>query len=177
MVLGAPRELLAHIRPNLVSPDELAVPMRSDKLGYYGAPFVPEPTDASPVPAEQSYGSPPYDFVRGTGKPLNAYENHFAQQITKLAAGNHVKLALLHIPIDSELGLGYMPERARWVDALHTNAPIIGVPSNVLFKNTDATIVHNYYRDQHFNINGSLLFTRTIVPAILKAYDERQTND
>jgi hypothetical protein len=174
MVLGAPRELLAHLRPNLVGTDEMAVPMQSDRLGYFGAHFVPEPTAAPPVAAAQCYEEPPYKLIRTTGKPLNAYEAHFAQQIVKLASEKHIKLVLLHIPIDSETGLEYMPERADWDDVLHTGAPMIGVPSNVLFQNTDSALVHDYYRDQHFNLNGSLLYTRTIIPGLLEAYDERK---
>ena len=177
MVLGAPRELLAHVRPNFIGDNELAVPMQSDKLGYFGAPFGPEPTSASPVPPTQSYEDPPYEFIRTAGKPLNEYEAHFAQEIVKLASEKHINLVLLHIPIDSEAGLEYMPERAAWGDELHTDASMLGVPSSVLFRNTDSAIVHNYYRDQHFNLNGSLLYTRTIVPGILKAYDERRAHD
>jgi hypothetical protein len=177
MVLGAPRELLSYVRPSLLSEDEINAPIHPEKLGYYGAPFIAEPTTAAPVTADDSYQQPPYELIHCAGKPLNAYEAHFANLIVKLAREKHIDVALVHIPIDGEIGLTYMPERGRWADALHTNAPMIGVPSGILFRNTDPAIVHNYYRDQHFNINGSLLYTRTILPGIIKAYDERQSRD
>ena len=178
MVLGAPRELLSHLRPNLLSKKELETPIRSEKAGYYGASFVPEPTDSAPLPTlDQSYEQPPYALVHAVGKPLNIYEEHFALKLLQLARDNHVKVALLHIPIDSEQGLSYMPERSRWDRALNTDAPMIGAPSNVVFKDLDSARFHDFYRDQHFNINGSMLFTRSMLPAILKAYDESKKHE
>ena len=175
MVLGAPRELLSHLRPNLLRTQEATVPMRSDKIGYYGREFVPEPVDSAAMPTlEQSYEDPPYHLVQAVGPPLNPYEKHFAEKILDLTKESHTAVALLHIPIDSEEGLDYIPERSRWVDSIHTNAPMIGVTSTVLFKNVNKATFHDYYRDQHFNINGSLLFTRSILPAILEAYDAGQ---
>jgi hypothetical protein len=126
---------------------------------------------------EQSYEDSPYDLVRAAGKPLNAYEQHFAENILDMAKEKHTSIAFLHIPIDSEQGLHYMPERGRWVESLHTNAPMIGVASAVLFNDVDMATFHNYYRDQHFNINGSMLFTRSMLPAILEAYDERDKHE
>jgi hypothetical protein len=174
MVLGAPRELLSHLRPNLLSGKEAAAQIGAEKMGYYGGSFVPEPASLATVPRlRQSYQAPPYILVRAVGPPLNPYEEHFAREILELAKENHTAIVLLHIPIDSEEGLDYLPERSRWSDELHTNAPMIGVSSAALFENVDKAIFHGYYRDQHFNINGSMLFTRSIMPAILKAYDER----
>jgi len=173
MVFGAPREMLSHLRPNLLGKDEFAFQLRSETAGYYGTVFVAEPFDTATIPSlSQSYEHPPYRLVRTVGPPLNAYEYHFAMKILELANEKHTAIALLHIPIDSEQGFDYMPERSGWGDVLHIDAPMIGVPSAVLFKNLDNATFHNYYRDQHFNINGSMLFTRSILPAILKAYDE-----
>jgi len=173
IVLGAPRELLSHLRPNLLGKEEIAAQITADKAGYYGKSFVPEPTDSATMPLlEQSYEDPPYKLVHAVGPALNPYEAHFARKILELAQEKHSTIVLLHIPIDSEQGLVYMPERSNWADALATDAPMIGVPSAVLFDNVDNATFHNYYRDQHFNINGSLLFTRSILPAILRAYDE-----
>ena len=179
MVLGAPRELLSDVRPNLLSKDELEAQIHSEKAGYYGATFQPEPTEvATAPPLDESYEYPPYSLVQATGKPLSDYEDHFAREILELAKDKHTKITLLHIPIDSEQGLNYMPEKSMWNNSLHTGAPMIGLPSGVLFKNVTSTAqFHDYYRDQHFNLNGSELFTRSILPAILKAYDERNQNE
>jgi hypothetical protein len=172
MVLGAPRELLSHLRPNLLSKEELNEQIRSESAGYYGSPFVPEHFDSQTVPPlDESYEPAPYAFVRVTGTRLNAYEDHFAKKLLALVRQNGAGLVLLHIPIDTERGLKYMPERSDWPSALSTNAPMIGVPSAALFRNVGDDHFQNYYRDQHFNRNGSLLFTESILPAILKAYD------
>ena len=50
---------------------------------------------------------------------------------------------------------------------------MIGPPSAVLFQGMDKAQFYDFYRDQHLNINGNRLYTRSILPAILKAYDER----
>jgi hypothetical protein len=172
MVLGAPRELLSHLRPNLLSKTETDERILSESTGYYGSAFVPEHVDpVSTPPINTSFEPAPYAFVKATGTPLNAYEDHFAEKILALARQNGVKLALLHIPIDTERGLSYMPERSNWPVALSTDAPMIGVPSAILFRGIDKDHFDNFYRDQHFNSNGSLLFTESILPAVLKAYD------
>ena len=174
MVLGAPRELLSHLRPNLLSKKEKTGEAPYESLGYYGATFVPESADSVAVPTlEQSYEVPPETLVRATGKPLNSYDLHFADEILDLAKKTHTRIALLHIPMDTEQGLDYMPERENWTAAFHTDAPMIGVPSSVLFKNVGKLRFYHFYRDQHLNINGKALFTRSMLPAILKAYDER----
>ena len=178
MVLGAPRELLSHLRPNLLSKQEMDSQVRSERTGYYGASFVPESADSAAIPTlEQSYENPPYILVHAAGKPLDPYEDHFARKIVELARETHTKIALLHIPIDSEQGLDYMPERETWADTLHTNAPMVGSTSAVLFKGVNQERIRDFYRDQHFNINGSILFTRSMVPAILEAFGARESHE
>ena len=175
MVLGAPRELLSHLRSNLLSKDEINNQLLPEKAGYYGRPFVPEPVDSAMIPTlDQSYEVPPYPLVHVTGKPLTPYEEHFARKIMELAKEKHTEIVLLHIPIDSEQGLDYMPERVNWVGALQTDAPMIGAPSSVVFKSVDKARSHDFYRDQHLNFNGSVLFTRSLIPALLEAYDNRE---
>jgi hypothetical protein len=177
MVLGAPRELLSHLRRNRLSKDEMAFQLHSEKTGYYGAPFVPDSAEGSREPGlEQSYEAPPYGLVHATGKPLNEYEDHFAKKIVELAAQNGTRIALIHIPIDTERGLNYMPERSSWPDVLHTNSVMIGESSSVLFDGVNDAKLEDFYRDQHFNLNGSLLFTRSVLPALLKAYEAGETH-
>lgn len=178
MVLGAPREMLSHLRPNLLNSNEIQIEVKSLKTGYYGANFVPESVDSVPIPAlDQSYEDPPYPGVKTVGQPLDQYQVHFAKKVLELAEEKHTKVVLLHIPIDSEHGLAYMPERDNWASVLRTDAPMIGVPSAVLFRNIDPLSYYHFYRDQHFNMNGKMLLTRSILPALLKAYDERQKHE
>jgi hypothetical protein len=178
MVLGAPRELLSHLRPNLLSREESDFHDHGVEAGYYGAKFVPQPADLGFVPAlGQLYEAPPYPQVRPVGAPLNPYEDHFARKILDLAKQTQTTIVLLHIPIDSERGMDYIPERARWCDTLQTDAPMIGPTSEVLFEGISPAAFYDFYRDQHFNVNGTRLFTRSIVPAILRAYDDRKIHE
>ncbi len=178
MVLGAPRELLSRLRPNLLSQEEMQPAINPSRLGYYGAKFVPELANSttSSLP-NSSYEEPPYTLVRAEGKSLNRYDLHFAMKTLELARNEHIKIALLHIPIDSEQGLDYMPEREDWPSTLHARVPIVGVPSAVLFNKIDHLRFYHFYRDQHFNSNGEAIFTQAMIPAILKAYDERNAHE
>jgi len=178
MVLGAPRETLSHLRPNLLGSKEVGARIVPEPLGYYGAKFVPEPVDTVPMPTvEQTYEDAPYRRVTAAGKPLDAYEQHFARLILELAKQAHTEVVLIHIPIDTERGMDTMPERGKWDEFLHTSAPMIGTTSADLFRGVSADEVPNYYRDQHLNANGMTLFTRGVTPAILKAYDTRDAHD
>jgi len=176
MVLGAPREILTHLRPNQLGPDEMQFLQSPEAVGYYGQKFIPEPADlALAPPLEVTFQEPPYPLVREKGKPFDFYETYFAKRILMLAAENHTRIAMLHIPIDSERGLDSMPERSRLDGALDSQAPFIGVTSAALFLGVPADRFQHFYTDQHFNTNGRALFTRAIMPAVLKAYDGGRT--
>ena len=172
MVLGAPRELLSHFRPNMLDPEKTVPKASSGETGYYGAPFVPEKLDPRQVPPlELTYETSPYPLVRQAGQPLNSYEQHFATQIVELLETSRTPLALLHIPMDSEYGLAYIPDRSKFEDTVPSTDPLIGVSSNALFGDMSRTQFRHFYRDQHFNINGRLRYTNAIMPAILRAFD------
>jgi hypothetical protein len=179
MVLGAPREMLSYLRPNLMSREELQSDTNlkqatAGRSGYYGAPFVSEPADTLPVPGiESTYRESHDGKVRDAGQPFDAYEAYFARQLFALAQNSQTRVVIIHIPIDSESGLSYMPEMGRFQDLLHYNVPVIGAASADLFLGMSGMRVKHFYADQHFNANGRELFTRAVIPAILKSYDDR----
>jgi hypothetical protein len=178
MVLGAPRELLSHLRRNRVGEDELHARLLLENTGYYGRPFVPQSIDSLPLPSlQQTYEEAPYTLVNVTGKPLNPYEYHFAQEILKLTKGSKIPLALIYIPTDIDLGKQTIPERNDFPELLHMNAPLIGAPAAALFQGMDKDHFDNFYRDQHLNSNGNRLYTQSILPAVLKAYDEKDQHE
>jgi hypothetical protein len=173
MVLGAPRELLSHFRPNLENSQETPPEGAGSSIGYYGAPFVSEALDTGKAPPlAVTYENSPYPLVRQAGRPLNAYEQHFAQRIIELSESSGSSLAFLHIPMDTEYGLNFMPERSRFGGALGVNRALVGTTSVALFGTMDRTRFEHFYRDQHFNTNGRLRYTNAVMPAIMKAFED-----
>ena len=173
-VLGAPRQLLTLLRPNLVDPAKAMSASfggRSEEMGYYGAPFVSEPADPPPLAPEDVIYSPRtaavFDF---NGRPLGPYQRHFAESIGELARNYGVRLVLIHVPVASERGQNVIRERMFWPDVLGTPATIIGVPSGTLFRNIPGDRFYRYYFDEHLNANGNRLFTRAITPALIRTY-------
>jgi hypothetical protein len=177
-VLGAPRQLLNHLRSNgrIHDPQLIATLGTQHEAafgGYYGNPFVQERKPAPVVPAQHMIAigadDPRFDF---NGRPLGPYHRYWGQQIGKLARERGAALAMLHIPEDSERGSNVVPERMYWPDVVGMPAPIIGLPSAELFADMPAATFYHYYFDQHLNMNGKEFFTRAITPAILDVYEK-----
>ncbi|HTH52314.1 MAG TPA: hypothetical protein VL495_00105 [Edaphobacter sp.] len=176
-VLGAPRQLVNYLRPNLlVQNPQLVVSLGSQSdygsVGYYGGPFVPEPRTPPQITEDSIFCHGPsdsnFDFA---GVPLGPYHQHWAREIGNLAKEYHVPFALIHVPEDTEKGMTRVPERMYWPDVIGIpSAPILGIPSATLFRDTPASEVSNYYYDQHFNDNGKEFFTRAIAPAVMDLY-------
>ena len=172
MVLGSGRELYSHIRANRLSAREIDAPMHSVALGYYGKDFVVEPFSDVPVPSlDQSYQEPPYHSVRVVGKPLPPYGLYFAEKISALIQEKHIHVAFIHVAMDTDKDLDYIPERGNWPEVLHLDGPMIGAPSNLIFPHMSDERYYRFFQDQHLNTNGSALFTASVLPSILKAYD------
>lgn len=176
-VLGAPRQLVNYLRPNrLVQTPALIQKLGAQSeyggVGYYGGPFVPEPrippTFASDSMLSHGATDPNFDF---NGDPLGPYHQHWAREIGNLARQYNVPFAMIHVPEDTEKGSTRIPERMYWPEVIGLpTAPILGIPSATLFRDTPADQIRNYYYDQHFNDNGREFFTRAITPAILDLY-------
>ena len=178
MILGAPRELLSHLRPNRIGRSELREKVRLANRGYYESPFIPESIDTFPVPdVSGTQETSPFPLVRIEGRPLNSYELHFARKIAALAAVNHIRLDILHVPTDGEKGKDYIPERCAWATIVSGPYTFIGLPSSVLFHEASDSRFYHFYRDQHLNENGARLFTRSITGAVEAAYDHKDEHD
>lgn len=173
MVLGAPRELLAEIRPNRIGSEEMKLTQPPTHTGYYGADFVSETPDPAPVPPlSETCQQQPYPLIEKTGMPFTPYETYFARRILALARTNNARIALMHLPIDSEKGKSLMPERSLFNAPEFAGIPFIGVSSKTLFTGIDDARFTHFYLDQHFNSNGRTLFTRAVLPAIVQVYEK-----
>ncbi|QNI36585.1 hypothetical protein [Edaphobacter albus] len=176
-VLGAPRQLVNYLRPNRkIQNQQLVANLGSQSeygsVGYFGGPFVDEPRTPPTIPVDSMFSHGPedknFDFA---GLPLGPYHRYWAQQIGKLATEYNVPFVMIHIPEDTERGMDRVPERMYWPQVVGLpSAPVIGIPSATLFRNTPPAEVKNYYYDQHFNDNGKEMFTRAITPAVLDLY-------
>ena len=172
MVIGAPRQFLSLLRPNLVRGEGTIVNPALARTGYKNAKFVLD--DGSPDLRVNNALLLRLDSseiaVRGP-KP-GPYQMHFARLILGLAKQNHCRAVLLHIPLDAEYNDTAVPELADWKAQLDPNLLMIAAPSARLFAGMDRTRFDHFYRDAHLNENGGRYFTQAVLPALQQAYDE-----
>lgn len=178
MVLGVPKQLIAMLRPNRLSSEELARDSWNNRQGYYGAPFVadhlPERTFAANETLMPAAEGPD---IHISGPKLDPYQLHFAKKIVELLREHHTRFVFLHVPIDIEHNMTAMPELEDWSSALGVNASILGIASARLFEGVNDKRFYHFYIDQHFNENGRELYTNSIVPGLLKAYDQSRDSN
>ena len=167
MVLGAPRQLLSRLRPNLEGQEGMQVETALQRSGYSGKAFVP---DDAPMAGTARLLPLNAEEVQVTGPAPGPYQMHFARRSAALAKEHNCTIVLLHVPTDTEAGDTRVPELADW-KPLGVNG-IIAIPSTQLFPGFDRTRVMHFYRDSHLNQNGSQVFTRSILPAVREAYDQ-----
>ena len=176
MVLGGPRDLLSRIRPNLLGADE-TTPEAFDKYlniirdaGYRGAPFIAE--KVTTTKAQQALLLPVNSPLMSTAsEPLSPYPLHFLHAILTLARQHHCTLIFLHVPTDDEYGDSSIPEFP-WYKYGAVGYQIIGLPARDLYSGMSKEQFFHYFADNHLNRNGGELFTSSITPATIEAYDE-----
>lgn len=175
MILGAPKELLYKLRPNIVTDEEKTDQDGEDvreniNTGYHKAKFVPEPLPSSQPTAKLIPDTSPIFHIDGD-RP-EAYQLNFVHKIAALAADKGVHLVFLHIPTDLEYGNSRLPEIANWSAVLGSQYNVIAIPAAELFQGSSRDHFLHYYSDSHLNTNGRRLFTNAIIPPVLEAYDQ-----
>ena len=176
-VLGAPRQLLSLVRPNLIGDEATAIDPTLARTGYLGAQFVADdalPADRTSAVQQIPLSSPSISVV---GSAPGPYQMHFAGLIANLARKYNCTLLLLHVPLDAEFGDTRVPELADWDRQLDSRLTMIAVPSAQLFAGMDRSRFEHFYRDAHLNENGTRYFTEAIIPALLRAYDRGALNN
>ena len=176
MVLGGPRDLLSRIRPNVLGADE-TTPEGFDKYldiigdaGYHGAPFVAE--NVTTTKAQQALLLPVNSpLISPAPEPLPPYSLHFLHAILALARQHHCTLVFLHVPTDEEYGDNTISEFA-WYKYGAAGYQIIGLPAKDMFSGMSKEQFLHYFANNHPNRNGGELFTSSITPAMIEAYDE-----
>lgn len=172
--LGAPRQALNLLRANLVAPDAGRARGARVGVGYEGGPFVPhEVSDPAVPPSESIDSAKSRDLFRFDGPPLSPYQFHFLLKTAELAREHGTLLVILHLPSPSERGLTVVPDRKLMPGIIGDGVFFVGVPSARLFHNVPDRDFLDYYQDEHMNLNGSQLFTRAIIPALIKIYEQQ----
>jgi hypothetical protein len=169
-VLGAPRQLLSAVRPNLVDPRAGTYTAYGTAAGYLGRPFVPRDAPAADVAPETMIYAGNRAGFRFTGPPLNDYQFHFIRKTAELARTHGATLVILHLPSPSERGADAVLDRQRMEEiAAEGGVELAGVPSARLFRDVPGDFF-DYYHDEHLNTNGMNLYTKTITPALIRIY-------
>jgi hypothetical protein len=172
-VLGAPRQALSLLRPNLIDPQAGLTVGSGPPTGYMGRPFVRRQAPAAAIPAASMiYSGETRDIFRFDGPPLNAYQLHFLRKTAELALQKGALLVVLHMPSPSERGSNIVPDRQLMPEILGPRVVFAGVSSNRLFENVPDSQFEDYFQDEHMSINGAQLYTRTIMPALIQLYEQ-----
>jgi hypothetical protein len=177
MVLGAPRQALNLLRPNIAAPEPVFAhstdPPERREIGFNGRPFIRHVAEPPAIAAEQMIFSPAtrdqFDFA---GSPVNNYQLHFIREIAALVHQHGALLVVLHIPLASERAETRVHERMFWPDLIGADMAMVGVPSAELFQGIPRQQILDFYEDEHLNRNGQELFTKTITPALVTLYAE-----
>ncbi len=177
MVLGAPRQLLALIRPNLIrdldgsgdaaTPRRVtaAEPARANAKAADAVPGASLLAPAAPVfeVAIPSLRNSEYRFGMGP------YTLFFLDRIARLVQGAGSRLVLMHVP----LGLDAMSDRVQeiepWGTVFGSDIREIAVPKRQLFEGVDPTRFY-FPGDVHMNPQGGERFTDSILEPVAQAY-------
>jgi hypothetical protein len=180
MVLGAPRELLSDLRPNLLSRDEKSEKLNrrfppnesGRKVGFGGAAFVPDVLPNG-SPADRYLMPVTSPTLQLTGPSPGRYQLYFLHKFVDLAHLHGCKVTFLHMPQAHEFGDKTIHALASWSKVFGPNYRLIGAPSAVLFGDINRSrFLHFYIDDNHLNENGQTWFTDEITSSVLEAYDE-----
>jgi hypothetical protein len=201
-LLGAPRNLLDLLRPNLPCELSTADIARLEQTYYCTNPA----TRLGSVALQQGFGDtpvfqtdhPPFepftpatkarpedtviysvatkDEFQFTGPPMLVSQIHFAQKFGAFAKEKPTRLVMLHVPVIADFGKSAITEREFWPDTLRADVAMIGIPAPRLFAGMNEVEMHKLFAEQyHLNQNGQEYFTHLITPTLLKLY-ENSTN-
>lgn len=182
-VLRSPRDLLSLVRRERRVQNRWEENLGADlaELGMGRSPddfvrFTPEPPA---IPADAMIYSPrSRDRFTFTGEPLTPYQYQYFKSLVELAHKNGVPVAIVNIPQKPEARRPNVVGRLNWAEALSLDIPLIGVQPALLFSKLDDNQIEALYFDNaHLNANGSKLYTRTVLPAIIEVYKQRAKQD
>ena len=192
LVLGAPRQLLAKIRPNLIADDDNEDP--NDNLGSNGellrqqaaegtqaAQLPGKPLGAQSVPVASLYAPSSPLLKQSVAKiafmklGLGPYTLNYLHEIGTLITDKGSKLVLLNMPINEPSSNDRIPEFMQWSKVLGKDIKIVGLPTSRLFPGADRA---KYFDADSFHLKwpGAAVFTDAISSALVRALPTGKTN-
>jgi len=179
-VLGLPRHLLSFVRPNYTEPAPVAANLgaRFVALGFYGAQYEPYRPSPPALGANELIYSPATAATFGFfDEPLPPYQTHFAHLIADLLKQHEVPAVVLHIPQANEISANVVEERVNWIEEFDIDGSMVGIPPTRLFAGMSDAEVERFFLNDHLNENGTIYFTRAVMPALLRlATEHDKTN-
>ncbi len=180
-VLRSPRDLLTVVRdnPSMISPYAKDLGAFKKAEGMVQNPetferFTPPPPVFSSSDLIYSDKTQASFFI--TNKRLSPHQDHYLDKLFELFKAKQVPLAMLNVPQYSEKNNDRIVELQDWSKRTGTEIPLIGIAPTVLFKGLNEAEVEKLHCDpEHFNLNGSEFYTRTVLPAILEVYEKHAT--
>jgi hypothetical protein len=176
-VVGLPRHLLSLVRADRTRPHQVEATLgaRLDHRGYFGAPyeaFRPRPPGIAVRDMIYTHdAAPDYRFV---DEPLPPYQMHFVRLMAALLRRHHLPAVILHVPQANERHAAAVEERVDWFDVMGPGTTLIGVPPARLYRGFSDAEIKRFYVSDHFNENGAVFFTATVLPALLELYRTRE---
>jgi len=189
-IIGAPRNMLSWLRPNL--PADLVSTNKNywevtyhapnpatrlgaltSRLGYnYDSRFVEFTPPASPQASDASVFSPATaSMFQFDEPPVPPYQLHFMRRLANLARQHGTKAVILHLPEVEAERPAILHERKSWQELAPSQVSLMGIPSAKLFAGlTDDEIKRLFFDKAHLNQNGQRYFTRRLTPALLEMY-------
>lgn len=182
-VLRGPRDILAIARHDRSGPSPYA-----DDLGAFKAELgMGRDKKAFESYAPVSPVVPASDMIYLTARPgrfefsntlIPRHQDRYLEELVKMLKSENVPLAMINLPGYKERHESKVSEWQDWSKRFGRETPIIGIPPSILFAGLSEDEIERLYCDtEHFNINGNEFFTRAVLPAILKVYDDHAAKD
>lgn len=182
-VLRGPRDLLTIARQDKTEPSPYA-----DDFGAFKAELgmgrdkkaFKEYSPVSPVVAANDliYSPARPGWFEFTNTPIPLYQDRYLEELVKMLHRENVPLAMINLPDYKQRHESKVTEWQEWSKRFGREIPILGIPPSVLFAGLNEDEIERLYCDtEHLNINGNEFFTRAVLPAILKVYDDHATKN
>jgi hypothetical protein len=183
MVLGAPRQLLSLVRPNVVAPDDQPSPAQAAPPP--GSVSDSDTTDIGPLPVPAASLEPTDSPLFVQVKPslmgdnrfrLGDYTLYFLKQIAALVRKSGSSLVLIHAPLGDgkEPSTGRVAEITDWSKVFGRDVKMIAIPMETLYRGTDPAPFYGTH-DIHMSWRGGARFTESVAGAVAKAFNEAES--